>query len=191
MTARSVAPRVLIVVGLWLQMACEHRGAEPVTMEELRAEIDPVEEVWGPRIRTTDDGRPRLYIDAEVMRKYETADSTYVVLEGDTLDERVLVRLFDEDGEPSAVIRANKVVRREDVDRFQARGHVEVVTATEKRLSSEELRWAEQDRTIRARGFVRIQTPTEDIQGFDLESDETLDTYRLERVTGRALIVED
>lgn len=190
-TKMGTLGRVLIATGLVIPMGCEHRGAEPVTIAELRAEMDPVEEVWGPRIRTTDDGLPRLQIDAAVMRKYQTDDSTYVILEGDSAEERVLVRLFDEEGHPSAVIRANQVIRREDADRFQARGRVDVVTAADKRLSAEELRWVERDRTIRSSGFVRIQTATEDIQGYELEADESLDTYRLQRVTGRAIISED
>ena len=180
----------LLVVAAVLS-ACEHQEGNNMTMAELRSERDPVEEIWDVQVKSSEEGRPRVYIEADVMRKYENADSTYVVLESDSAGSRVTVRLFDEFGQPSAVIKADQVIRREEEGRFEARGDVEVVNIDGERLESEELRWTEDERIIRTHTFVRIQTPTERLEGYDLEAAEDLSTYRLERVTGRVLVRED
>lgn len=160
-------------------------------MADLRLDQEPVEEVWSAQIRTSDEGRPRLHMEAPVMRKFQHEDSSYVRFERDTSDVRIVVRLFDEQGMPSAVIHADEVIHLEDEGRFDVRGDVQVVTVEDKRLESEQLRWYEKERLIRSGGFVRIETPTEQLSGYDLEADENLDTYRLERVTGRATLRED
>ena len=170
---------------------CEHRGGDAITLAELRAEREPVEELFGARIQTSENGRPRLHIEAAAMRKFETDDSTYVVLEGDTASPRVLVRLFDENGQPSAVISADVVVRHEDEGRFEARGDVDVVTVTDRRLDAETLHWQDEERIIRSSGFVVIETPTQHLSGYELEATEDLESYRLERVTGQVIIEDE
>lgn len=182
--------RAVVLTLTLLLMACEHRGGDPVTIAELRAEREPVEELADAKIQTSENGLPRIHIEADVMQKFETEDSTYMVMQGDTSSDRVLVRLFDEQGQPSAVIKANRVIQNEGERRFEARGDVEVVTVTGKRLESEELRWQEDERIIRSSGFVRIETPTEQLSGYELEASEDLESYRLERVTGQVTLTE-
>jgi LPS export ABC transporter protein LptC len=181
---------MLLLPAFLLLVGCEHRGGDAVTMSELRAEREPVEEVWNATIESFEGGRPRLHIQSARMFTFETEDSSYVLLEGDTVSGRVVVRLFDEAGQPSAVVQADRVIRLEDRGLFEARGDVSVVTVTHKRLESEELRWTEDERVIRSSGFVRIETPTERLSGYGLEATEDLDSYRLERVTGTATLTD-
>ncbi len=181
----------LIVGTASMLSACEHQEGDPVTMADIRAEREPVEVVHGVNVKTSTDGRPRVFIEADVMRTYEEEDSSYVVLGSDSAGSRVIVRLFDERGQPSAVIEADQVMRVEDRGLYEARGDVEVVNVEGKRLESEELRWSEGERVIRTNTFVRIETPTERLEGYDLEASEDLETFRLERVTGRVTVREE
>ena len=183
--------RPFLLAALLLAAGCEFRSSEPVTLDDLREEHEPVEEVWNAAIRTSEGGRPRIHIEAPVMRTFETADSTFVLLERDTSAQRVVVRLFDEDGAPTAVIHADRVIRRESDGTFEARGNVEAVNVEGRRLESEELRWEDEERLIRSGGFVRIRTDTEHIEGYALEATEDLSTYRLERVTGQVTLREE
>jgi hypothetical protein len=79
----------------------------------------------------------------------------------------------------------------EDQRRFEATGNVDVVTPEDKRLESEHLVWYEDNRTLRTPGFVRIETPTERVQGYDLTADEDLETYTLNRMTGQVIVEEE
>ncbi|MEL7363090.1 MAG: LPS export ABC transporter periplasmic protein LptC, partial [Bacteroidota bacterium] len=109
-------------------------------------------------------------------------------LPGDTV--RVAVQLYDEDGQPSAFMTADQLRYFDRRQRFEAQGNVHVVTADEKRLYSEHLAWDEQSRRVTTDGFVRIVTPTEQIQGYRLNADESLDTYTIAQVTGQVEVEE-
>lgn len=161
-------------------------------MTELRTEEEPDQESWDVRLGLSEGGRPRSQILAPYMAKYEREDSSYALLRpyADNLEGRVTAYLFDEQGDSSATLDANRMLYFDEDGRFEARGNVVVVTREGKRLESEHLVWHEADREVRTPGFVKITTPTERIQGYGLVSDENLDRYALSRVTGQ-VIVED
>jgi hypothetical protein len=94
--------------------------------------------------------------------------------------DRVVAYVFEE-GDSSAVITAERMLYFADEGRFEAFGDVEVHTVDRKRLSSEQLTWNQNTRKLRTRRFVRIVTPTEDVQGNGLVADENLDTYQIGR----------
>lgn len=96
--------------------------------------------------------------------------------------DRVIAYVFEE-GDSSAVITAIQMMFFADEGRFEAFGDVEVVTTEGKQLFSEQLTWDQTNRKIRTRRFVRIITPTEDVQGNGLLADEDLDTYQIGRFT--------
>lgn len=174
-------------------------GREPVpapSMEDVRAEVAPTQESWDVRYSVTESpsgsesSRPRLSIEARYMATYETSDSTYTTMESDS-SGRIMVHLFDEVGDTSATVRANRLVLYDDQNRFEARGDVSVRTPDDKTLLSEHLVWYEADRKVRTPGFVRIRTPKERIQGYELEADENLATYTLRRVTGQVTVEDE
>jgi hypothetical protein len=99
------------------------------------------------------------------------------------LPRRVRTVLFDIRGDSSAVLRADRIVYYEKERRYDAFGNVIVVTTDGKRLESEKLTWLEEAREIRTRRFVRITTPTEQVQGNGLVADEDLETYQIGRFT--------
>lgn len=57
-----------------------------------------------------------------------------------------------------------------------------VVTTAGRRLETPRLTWLEADKRIRAPGFARITSPTEDVRGYNLDAAEDLSTYRLTRI---------
>ncbi|HHP7238224.1 hypothetical protein [Longibacter sp.] len=96
--------------------------------------------------------------------------------------DRVVAYVFEE-GDSSAVITAERMLYFAEEGRFEAFGDVEVYTVDRKRLSTEQLTWNQNTRKLRTRRFVRIVTPTEDVQGNGLVADENLDTYQIGRFT--------
>jgi lipopolysaccharide assembly outer membrane protein LptD (OstA) len=140
----------------------------------------------------TRDGLDRAHLTAPYLARFETQDSTYALLQADpdrpdsSGARAVHVDLFDDQGEPSAVVDAQRLVYQDEQQRFVAQGRVLVVTVEGRRLESEEVRWDEASRELRADGFVRITAPDEAFEGYGLVAAEDLSTYELARVTGQA-----
>jgi hypothetical protein len=103
---------------------------------------------------------------------------------------RVVAYVFEE-GDSSAVITAERMLYFAEEGRFEAFGDVEVNTVDDKQLQSEHLTWDQDGRTIRTRRFVRIITPTEDVQGNGLVADEDLDSYQIGRFTANVDIDDE
>ncbi len=153
----------------------------------------PAREVWGVSFAVLNDGMLRAKISAPFMADIETPDSTYTLLTSAAGDSAapVLVVVYDEEGQTAATIRADTLILPADADRYVARGDVRVESAAGKRLEGDHLVWVERDRQVSTPHFVRIITPTERIQGYELQADENLDTYTIARVTGMVIVEEE
>lgn len=175
---------------------CHREPASTPSMDDVRNEVAPQQESWDVRYVVTEtdpeavSSRPRMDIEANYMASYETEDSTYTIMQGDSL-ERVLVHFYDEVGDTSAALRADRIFLFEEEDRFEAWGNVVAETPDDRHLESEHLVWLEAMREVRTPGFVRITTPKETVQGFDLVADENLETYTLRRITGQVLVEDE
>ncbi len=186
-----------LIAALGLATAACSEEAAPPSLDDVRSEIEPTQQSWDVHYVVSEAGgridasRPRIEIFADYMAIYETEDSTYTVMHGDTTGRRVLSYLYDEEGDTSATVQANRLILHEKDRRFEARGNVVVNTPDDKTLESEHLVWLEDDRSIRTPGFARINTPKERIQGYNLVADEDLETYSLTRVTGQVQVEEE
>jgi len=154
--------------------------------ENVREDI-PDQESWQVDLRISEDGEPRIAITAPYLAEYENKDSTYSLLSASKNDpsERVTAYIFDQNGDSSATMTADRLYYYDQERRFDAQGNVRVVTRNGKHLESEQLLWFDADRKVRTPGFVRITTNLEQVQGYQLEADEDLKTYTLKRVTGK------
>lgn len=189
--ALSPARPLALLALLALLAACtaSERDAHPA---EDDLEARPEQESWGVDLALSFGGRPRARIEAPYLARFETADSTYTRFgpadEADTA--RVTVEVFDAEGQPSAHVRADRLLYHDRQRRFVAEGRVRVETPTGKTLRTEELVWDEAARRLRSERFVQITAPEERIEGYRLEASEDLDTYSLARITGQ-VTVED
>lgn len=178
---------------LLLTMAMAAAGCERRTTAPAAGELTerPDQESWDVAFFIEMDGHQRAHLTAPYVARYERADSTFARFgPTEARPDRVSVQVFDDTGRPSAVVEADRLVYYEDTRTFVATGDVVVVSENARRLEGERLTWHEALRELRSDGFVRITTPTERIQGYGLVADETLETYRLARVTGQ-IEVED
>jgi LPS export ABC transporter protein LptC len=156
-----------------------------VPMEDV-----PDQETWDIALSLSMDGQPRALVRAPYLARYERADSTFARF-GPTAEDtsRVAVRVYD-DGQPTATVESDRLIYFDEERRFVAEGRVVVQTETGKTLRSESLTWDEAERSLRTDGFVRITTPTERLQGYQLVADEGLETYTLARITGQVEVEE-
>lgn len=192
----SLNPVLLLCMGSMLA-ACSSASAPPAVMEDIRSEADPVQESWGAAYYVTETtpgdpfSRPRLTMRAGHMATFEAGDSSWTVLRSDSTGGRVKVWLYDEAGDSSATVFADRITLLDNKRRFEAAGNVEVRARGDKALWSEHLVWFEREQVLRTPGFVRIETPDEQVQGYALEADEGLDEYALRSMTGRVTVREE
>jgi hypothetical protein len=158
----------------------------------------PVQVSYDARFAMRQGPRPRAFLRAGRMERYETEDSLYTLLLPDTQATpppalppgRVRAQLFDAAGDSSATLFADRLRHLEREERFEAFGRVVVTTVTGKRLETEYLTWEEARREIRTPAFVRITTPTEIVAGNGLVADESLETYQIGRFSAEVEVEE-
>lgn len=188
---RHIGLAVVLLLG---QGQCERWSSSSV--EQARLEEGPVQESWDVHYAITqvrgaeDESRPRLHIRAGYMARYERDDTAYTVMRPAEDDSLVTAYLFDEAGDSSATLTAQRLTYFDAEGRLEAQGDVHVRSSDGRDLFSEHLTWNEDTRRIRTPGFVRITAPDERIQGYRLDADEDLSTYHLARITGQVRVRE-
>lgn len=176
----------LLLSSLLLVASCR-QPPPPELKAAVQAEQEPRQESWQVDYRLSLEGKPRARLLAAHLIRQEYPESTYVVLEG-SADEPVRGWIFTPEGDSGAAFRARRVIYYEHDRRFEAEGAVEVITPEGRRLLTERLRWLEDQERLQAPDFVRLLSPNEQVEGFELDADEQLTSYRLRRVTGRVVI---
>ena len=178
----------LLIVAIGGSSSCERHSPKRTSPSESDLSERPAHESWGTELYVSEDGSPLVVITAPYTRQYDRKDSTVTVLSASD-QERVVATIMDEEGSVSSTVTADEIRYTEQSRHFEALGAVVVVTDTD-RLETEQLSWDEDSDLIYAPGFVRIFTPDENIQGYELESTKDLATYSLSRVTGQVYVDE-
>ncbi len=162
-----------------------------VTIQTLLEDEGPTSESWNPDMRINDGGVRRIHMKAAFMARYETPDSTYLVMSAlNEESERVQVFIFDTLGDTSAVVTSQTITYFERQGRFVAEGDVIVEARAERWLFSEHLSWSDITSRIGTAGFATITTPTQTFSGYGLDADEDLNDFSLARVSG-VVVIED
>lgn len=174
---------------LGLLAGCTRRAQPPVAPETAQDE-GLTQESWDVALHISANGRLRMTVEAGYLARYERGDSLFTHLQPGADTSRVYVRFYDDQGLPHADLTAQEVYYFDQDQRVEARGSVRVHTTSGRQLSTEFLRWNEEERKIRVPGFVRLTTPTEQLQGYRLVADEDLETYTISRITGRVRLQE-
>ncbi|MEM1056407.1 MAG: hypothetical protein AAGI52_12870 [Bacteroidota bacterium] len=141
------------------------------TVEDL-----PEGESWDAELRISTEGRPSLTLAAPYMARFDRADTNYVYLgpppgTPDSVQARIAVRLFGDDGQPTASIAARQAWYYEKDGRLVADGRVVAETFGDEstRIEAARLRYTEDgqfsasgnaDVDLRGQPSARIQAQT-------------------------------
>ena len=170
--------------------ACSSYEGERVTLEAVQDQIGPRQESWNAELVVSNDGVRRTLLRAEVWQEFGENDSTYSVLSSNSDSGRVEAEIFDKSGERTALVQSIEMRFHPGEGHIIASGDVIVRTNTDRVLETEKLLWWEDSGRIEAPGFVKLTAPRETIQGYELDSDESLENYTLGRVTGQIMVDE-
>ena len=157
-----------------IALGCTDRSGEPPLAIDDDG-VKPTYQSTDVHMRVTDDGLPRVEIEAGRVTGFELQDSSYAILEPlDSVETgRVTVRLF-EDGTESAVLTALRIVYHDVERRMVARGDVHVRSSDGSNLACEHLVWTEATRQIQVAGFSRFSSKDHTLQGYGLTATEDL-----------------
>ena len=184
-------PVVLALTCLALS-ACERRSV-PISMETVRGEDAPVQETWNAHFVQTTGGTPRLDVRSAYQASYERGDSAFVLMSsaGDSAATRVLAVVYGEDGDTTAVVRADLLYWYEDQERFEARGNVVADAKSGRRVESEHLDWDDRTGKLSTPGFARVYEDSNILEGYGLTADEALGEWSLANFTGQVEVAEE
>ena len=125
----------------------------------------PESESWGAALRASEDGRPRLEIDAPYLARYRTPDTAFVYLGpapegtaplgGSGRGGAVEVSVFDDEGGPLADVRAREAWYYEDDGRLVTEGDVTTTVRGDGGADVEARRLTLDGDTVTAEGDVQ------------------------------------
>ena len=172
--------------------ACQQSSTVTSSISEIQSEESPVKESWGVHTYMTtqpmgtSDSYPRMEIIADYVAWYEGEEESYQLMKQE--ENPVRAYLYENNGDTTAIVVATTMCYFESDERLEMIGQVSVLSSDGTRLETEELEWYGSERVIRTDEFVKIVTPTEEVEGYDLLATEDLKTYSLGRFTARVNI---
>ncbi len=174
---RSFVPLMLVLA--WILTGCEDK-IKPSVLPTVDSRTLPQQESWDSHIALSDSGKVRAVIDAGYLCVYEGSRQTH-------MSNGVVVHFFGAEGEQTSVLTSREAVVDETTNNLEAIGNVLVVSSDSTKLRTEHLYWDNKKQLVHTPEFVRINSPTESLQGHGFESDQNLHNYRVFHPTGQAL----
>ena len=171
--------------------ACDTRISPPTLITSNPNKRSADQESWNIDFSVEQKGLKLLRVKAAYMARFESklhTDSSYAEMTGDSTNKRVFVQLFDPSGNASTTVEMDKLVYYESSLFFKATGNVLVQTASKKRLESQEITWDNEKRILKAPKLVKITTPSEQFQGYNLTTDEQVKNLSMSNITGQAYV---
>lgn len=179
--------RLLLLSCIIAVSGCATDREDPVAPTEAE-ESAPASEAWDVTFVVREGALRRMEISAAYMARYESDDSTVVVLTSDGRPEPVMVNVYDREGAEAALLTAHRIHYDERERVMVARGDVVVTGVDDTRLETEMLVWNETDREIRSSSYVRIATGDDAWQGYGLRADEDLKNFELTQARARLTV---
>ena len=174
-------PIMIALLALVTATGCEEKLRPPV-MELDRTEL-PSQESWNSTVTFSDSARVNAILRAGHIAVYQPQQYTL-------LDDSIQVDFFDETGNHTSRLTALRGRVNDQTRDFEAYEHVVVRSDDGTTLTTERLFWTNSTRTIHTDAYVEITSPTEQIRGVGMESDQSLRNYKIFRVTGQAVTKE-
>jgi hypothetical protein len=171
--------------------ACDTRISPPTLITSNPNKRSADQESWNIDFSVEQKGLKLLIVKAAYMARFESklhTDSSYAEMTGDSTNKRVFVQLFDPSGNASTTVEMDKLIYYESSLFFKATGNVLVQTASKKRLESQEITWDNEKRILKAPKLVKITTPSEQFQGYNLTTDEQVKNLSMSNITGQAYV---
>lgn len=168
---------LFLIVVLVILNGCSDQSVKPKVISIKTKEL-PDQESFNTKVVFSDSGIVKAILRANHIAVYSSRNETL-------LDGGIVVDFFDRDGNHTSVLTADKGRVDDLTQDLYAFGNVVARSDSGVVLKTEELKWVNSKRKIVTDKYVEITSPTEEIRGYGLESDQSLKDYVIFRVSGR------
>jgi LPS export ABC transporter protein LptC len=167
---------ILSLMVLLSLFGCQEPRVKPSVLSNAQLEKLPNQESWNSRVTFTDSGKTKAILMAGHIRVFYDTQETL-------LDTSVKVDFYDENQIKTSTLTSKRGRVDDATENLWARDSVMVVNDSGVTITTSELMWRNKDRKIISDKFVTITSPVEKIQGYGLESDQSLRNYIIRDIT--------
>ncbi|MEY3689127.1 MAG: hypothetical protein RIT37_689 [Bacteroidota bacterium] len=176
--------RYIFLIVCTILLSCEdiQQDRQVLLKDTIDPLLIPTHEIWDFSMAFTDSTRTRAILKSGKARVFETRNETL-------LDSGVYVQFMNAASKPAGFMTSASASINEVTRDMLAKGNVYVQSdSTNTILKTETLMWKEESRQFYTKDKIHIQTPTEIIDGYGMESDIWLKNYRIFKVSGTKMI---
>ncbi|MFM8456173.1 MAG: LPS export ABC transporter periplasmic protein LptC, partial [Ignavibacteria bacterium] len=175
--------RYILLFVCTILLSCEdiQQDKQVLLKDTIDPLLIPTHEIWDFSMAFTDSTRTRAILKSGKARVFETRNETL-------LDSGVYVQFMNAASKPAGFMTSASASINEVTRDMLAKGNVYVQSdSTNTILKTETLMWKEESRQFYTKDKIHIQTPTEIIDGYGMESDIWLKNYRIFNDFSRSL----
>ncbi len=164
---------------------CAEKNKEKITAETSFLGVEqPVQESWNISLNIFRENRIHITVTAGQYAEFSKNDSLIR-----RLGEGITVIFFDDDGNPSSTLTADKGTIYDNHD-MEAYDNVVLTSEDSTIVRTDYIKRLKKEKKLWSDSYVVIQKPGETIKGYGFESDESLKNYTIFRASGEAIAPE-
>ncbi len=160
---------------LLLLFACKSERLKPPIDYTFKDEDIPIQESWNSEVTFSDSGKIKAILFAGHIQVFPQRSETLI-------DDKVKIDFYDEEQIKTTTL-TSKRGRVDDLTSDLYAIDSVVVLSDSVSIFTELIKWKNEERKIVSDKFVTIISPTEKIQGYGFESDQSLKNYVIFNIT--------
>lgn len=166
---------LIFILVVFLVTGCGDQEKVSPAQKGLKGEL-PDQQSFNSTVSFTDSGKVMAILQAGVIKVFYSRNYTL-------LENKMKVDFYNEKGSIEAVLTGEHGKVDDVTKDIHIYKNVVVKNDSGMVLTTEKLMWRNSDRKIWTDEFVKIKTPTEEIEGYGFESDQSLRNYTVFKVT--------
>jgi len=174
-TAGSILILLAIVVSL---PACQPNKPQEIKELTNRDELPSIT-IKELTSTITDSGRVKYRFTTPKMQQFDLSEEPSI-----KFPKGLHLYIYDINEEVEAQIRCNNAIYHQNNELWELRNDVEAVNTNAEIINTELLFWDAKTKSIFSDQFIKITTKNEIITGHGFESDERMENYKIENISG-------
>jgi len=166
---------LVLLIFVVLLVGCGEQEKISPAQKGLKGEI-PDQQSFNSTVSFTDSGKVMAILQSGVIKVFYARNYTL-------LENKVKVDFYNKKGQIEAVLTGERGKVDDATKDIHIYENVVVKSDSGLVLTTEKLMWRNSDQKIWTDEFVKIKTPTEEIEGYGFESDQSLRNYTVFKVT--------
>lgn len=167
-----IAPAFVILV--LILSSCEDKFKPMQT--NINSDESPAQESWNSTVIFSDSGKTKAVLEAGHISVYSNKNYTLI-------DSGAKVNFY-KDGKIVSTLTGQRSKVDDKTKDIEIYDSVVVVNTEGSELRTQKLFWNNKTQRVSSDEFVEIKTPSETIEGIGFESDQSLQNYKIFKVSG-------